>query len=120
MGVDTGKETLLSRLKIEFEGSGYCNFPKESGKGYDENYFDGITSERRIIKYSNGIPKFQWIKKGSVRNEPLDIRNYATAALEILNPDLESMAEQNKNGNIFIQQSITTKRKRRRVVSRGL
>ncbi|MBV4427171.1 phage terminase large subunit family protein [Clostridium tyrobutyricum] len=120
LGVDTGKETLLSRLKIEFEGPGYCNFPKESSKGYDENYFDGITSERRIIKYSNGIPKFQWIKKGSVRNEPLDIRNYATAALEILNPDLESMAEQNKNGNIFIQQSITTKRKRRRVVSRGL
>ncbi|WP_058953170.1 phage terminase large subunit family protein [Clostridium tyrobutyricum] len=120
LGVDTGKETLLSRLKIEFEGPGYCNFPKESSKGYDENYFDGITSERRIIKYSNGIPKFQWIKKGNVRNEPLDIRNYATAALEILNPDLESMAEQNKNGNIFIQQSITARRKKRRIVSRGL
>lgn len=119
LGVDTGKETLLARLKLEFEGPGYCNFPKESSKGYDENYFNGITSERRIIKYSNGVAKFQWIKKGNVRNEPLDLRNYATAAFEILNPDLESMVEQNKNGNIFIQQPINTKRKRR-VISKGL
>ncbi len=61
LGVDTGKSLLMDRLKLEEEGPGFCHFPKEEGKGYDEKYF----------------------------NEALDCRNYATAAIEIINVPLK-------------------------------
>lgn len=120
LGVDTGKEMVFSRLKIEFEGSGYCHFPIESEKGYDEIYFKGLTSEKRVLKYYKGKRKFEWVKKKNIRNEPLDLRNYATAAIEILNPDLEKLAELNKNGNVFSQNKNNKKSKKRRVVSKGV
>lgn len=123
LGVDQGKQLLVSRLKVEFEGPGYCHFPIEAEKGYDEAYFDGLTSERRVIKYYKGRPKVEWIKRPGARNEPLDLRNYATAALEILNPNLELLAERNKNGNIYIQNRKMTgapRRRKRKVISKGL
>ncbi|MDX8367771.1 phage terminase large subunit family protein [Cytobacillus sp. IB215665] len=89
VGVDSGKELVVSRLKKEFQGPGFCHFPSQADKGYDEEYFRGLTSEKKVIRYHKGRPRFEWVKVGSVRNEPLDLRNYATAALEILNPDLD-------------------------------
>jgi phage terminase large subunit GpA-like protein len=53
------------------------------------------------------------------RNEALDCRNYANAAFEILNPDLDEMACKNINGNIFIQSPKSIKKKRR-VISKGI
>lgn len=123
LGVDSGKETILSRLKIDFEGDGYCHFPIESEKGYSKEYFEGLTSEKRIIKYVKGRPKIEWCKKSGVRNEPLDLRNYATAALEILNPNLESLKKHASNGNIYIQSSKNAKsinKSKRRILSKGL
>lgn len=123
IGVDTGKETIITRLKTEFEGPGYCHFPINAEKGYDEAYFKGLTSEKRVIKYSKGRPKIEWIKKSNVRNEPLDLRNYATAALEILNPNLEALKEAQKTGKIYNQNSKMTgapRPKKRRVISKGV
>ncbi|KZL88703.1 phage terminase large subunit [Clostridium magnum DSM 2767] len=123
LGVDQGKETLLSRLKLDFEGEGYCHFPIEGDRGYDEAYFKGLTSEKRTIKYYKGKPKVEWVKKSGTRNEPLDLRNYATAALEILNPNLELLKNQLKNSNINSKNSITSTNngmRRRRVISKGL
>lgn len=120
LGVDNGKETILSRLKIKEDGPGYCHFPEEMDRGYDENYFKGLTSEKRVIRYKMGKPTFEWVKKSSgIRNEPMDLRNYANAAFEILNPDLDTMAARNINGNVFTQQKKTAKKKKR-VVSKGL
>ncbi len=119
LGVDTGKETLLSRLKVKFEGEpGYCHFPIEKGKGYDEAYFKALTSERKVKKWVKGKLKIEW-KKKRTRNEALDLRNYATAALEILNPNFEKLKELNKNGNIYRQKPKKKKRKRK-VVSKGV
>jgi len=123
LGVDAGKETLLSRLKLEFEGDGYCHFPIESTKGYDETYFKGLVSEKRIIKYVHGRPKIEWYKKSGTRNEPLDLRNYATAALEILNPNLDLLKRQSRNGNIYTQNQVNSNKsvvKKRRVISKGI
>lgn len=90
IGVDAGKETIMSRLKNKFEGTdGYCHFPTEAVRGYGEEYFQGLTSERKVIRFHKGRPRIEWIKKSGARNEPLDVRNYATAALEILNPNLD-------------------------------
>lgn len=124
LGVDNGKETIITRLKVEFEGPGYCHFPINEEKGYDEAYFKGLTSEKRVIKYYKGRPKIEWIKKGRSHNEPLDLRNYATAALEILNPNLQLLKEQQKTGNIFNQTNKMTgapsQKRRRKQISKGV
>ncbi|WPZ18904.1 phage terminase large subunit family protein [Geobacillus subterraneus] len=124
IGVDAGKELILSRLKVQFPGeAGYCHFPIEPEKGYDQRYFDGLTSEKRVIRYHKGRPKLEWIKRPGTRNEPLDCRNYATAALEILNPNLEMIAQSQKKGDYFKQNSPMTsgmKSRRRRLISKGI
>lgn len=113
LGVDEGKETLWSNLKIEQPGEpGYCHFPSNAGRGYDEAYFKGLTSERRLLTYEKGRPVMRWKRKpGSTRrNEPLDIRNYAMAALELLNPRLEEDE----------QPVAPSRRPRRRIISSGV
>ena len=124
LGVDTGKELLNSRLKTDFEGSGgYCHFPTEQEKGYSEDYFKGLCSEKRIIKYSKGIKKYEWINKKGVRNEPLDLRNYASAALEILNPNLEILKKMYDSGKISQQNSKLSQKpnnKKRKMISKGV
>lgn len=92
IGVDVGKDTLTSNLQIEFEGPGYCHFPIEAEKGYDQAYFDGLTAEHRVTRWVKGQARLNWEKRTSgARNEPLDLRNYAIAAFDILNPPLEAI-----------------------------
>lgn len=100
LGVDTGKSILLARLRVELIGEngehlesapGYCHFPREKDRGYNLDYFVGLTSERQIMTYKKGKAVFEWKIKDYQhrRNEALDCRNYATAALEIANPTLK-------------------------------
>ncbi len=93
LGVDTIKGDLYSRLKIAKPGAGYCHFPyepKNNNRGYDDNYFKGLLSERMVIKRVRGRDVAVWeVRSRDLRNEPLDTRVYATGALEILNPNFE-------------------------------
>ena len=91
IGVDTGKAILYQRLGIQEEGPNYCHFPKEKDRGYTQEYFRGLTAEKMVMTYKKGKAQYVWTLKdgGYKRNEPLDIRNYATAALEIANPVLK-------------------------------
>ena len=68
----------------------YCHFPLNEEAGYNEDYFIGLTSERQVIRWRKGRSVIVWEVKDRAhkRNEPLDLRNYATAALEIVNPVL--------------------------------
>jgi phage terminase large subunit GpA-like protein len=93
IGVDVGKDTLASRLKTDFaDEAGFCHFPMEPDRGYDEQYFTGLTAEKRNIRTISGRIIINWVKKyEGIRNEPFDIRNYASAALEILNPNLDAL-----------------------------
>lgn len=99
IGVDTIKTMLYSRLAQKSEdNAGYCFFPAEEGRGYNQNYFKGLTSEIKITEMRKGRPYIRWEKKkGHFRNEPLDCRVYAIAAFEILNPNME-VYERLKNG----------------------
>lgn len=117
IGVDAGKETIVSNLKLEREGEGYCHFPQEHDRGYGVDYFKGLTSESLIVKMVNGIGKVQWVKKSGVRNEPLDIRNYAMAALRILNPNFELLKRRKIDSTQYEHQS---RKKKRRVLSKGV
>lgn len=91
IGVDTGKAILYQRLAVTSEGANFCHFPKEDDRGYDERYFKGLTAEKMIMTYKHGKAQYIWTlkDKGYKRNEPLDVRNYATVALEIANPVLK-------------------------------
>ena len=96
LGVDTGKSLLLQRLLLEEEGPGYCHFPKEEGRGYDESFFIGLTAEKQVLTYKKGRPVFEWKIKDykHKRNEALDCRNYAAAAIEIAQVPLKKAEEQ--------------------------
>ena len=95
LGVTTIKSMLYSRLKASHGEAGYCHFPSDKGRGYDEHYYKGLLSERMTIKRRNGQEFVAWELRGRhVRNEPLDCRVYATGALEILNPDMRKRAMQ--------------------------
>ena len=86
----------MDRLKLETPGPGYCHFPLEAGKGYDEKYFKGLTSEKKVLRYKMGRPYFAWELKDKgehKRNEALDCRNYATAAIEITQLPLKKPEE---------------------------
>jgi len=129
IGVDNGKDTMLSRLKLkrsEEDGSfppGYCHFPLDDADythQYDKEYFDGLCSEKRVIKYKNGSAKFVWIKT-ETRNEPWDLRNYATAALEILNPNFEAVAASlERLATVGTETKKKSKKKKKRVHSSGI
>jgi phage terminase large subunit GpA-like protein len=97
LGVSTIKGSLYSRLRIERPGPGYCHFPieaKTNHRGYDSPYFKGLVSERMVVKRVRGKERIEWEPRSAgIRNEPLDVRVYATGALEILNPDLERRRE---------------------------
>jgi phage terminase large subunit GpA-like protein len=91
LGVDSGKEDIMNHLTIETPGEGYCHFPSNAGRGYDEMYFKGLTSERKVEKYVRGKLKTVWVKKSGVRNEPLDLFNYNYAACMLRRPDWDSL-----------------------------
>jgi phage terminase large subunit GpA-like protein len=91
LGVDAGKTKIMNALKVQEPGARYCHFPLNEDRGYNVEYFQGLLSERLVRRRSSGQDKYVWEKlPGHIRNEPLDCRNYAMAALSILNPDIEA------------------------------
>jgi phage terminase large subunit GpA-like protein len=125
LGVDVGKDTLVSRLSIKFPGPGFCHFPELARAGYDEDYFNGLTSEHRVPRRVDGRITYKWeLKAGSVRNEPFDCRNYASAALEIIGGEtviealLRHRTEQHQPKPATAPTSGA--KKRRGVMSRGV
>ncbi len=91
IGVDAGKALIYQRLKRETKGPNYCHFPLNEEAGYNEEYFKGLTSEQMVVRFRKGRSVVVWELRDerNKRNEPLDVRNYATAALEIANPVLQ-------------------------------
>ena len=97
LGVDSGKSSIMSKLKIMEKGPGYCHFPLDEDKGYDQVYFKGLISEKVVYVQQKGRKVPQWKKVvDSARNEPLDMRNYAYAALKLLNVDFDLLEKRHK------------------------
>jgi phage terminase large subunit GpA-like protein len=87
VGVDTIKYELFSRLKITEHGAGYCHFPQ----GRDPEYYKQLTAEKIATRYHKGFARREFVKTRT-RNEALDVRVYAKAALALLNVNLNSLA----------------------------
>jgi phage terminase large subunit GpA-like protein len=105
IGVDTGKCHVYDRLNVKHPGPGYCHFPQN--RGYDENYFKGLTAEKHVVTYKKGRATWAWVLKDRNfrRNEPLDMRNYATAAMEIANLPLNRTDATTKPSKVRKQRS---------------
>ena len=87
LGVNALKDLTYSRLSI-LEGAGKCHFPKASTQGYGIDYFKGLTAEVKVKKSTPRGMKIAWEILDGIRNEPLDLRNYNTAAIELIPIDL--------------------------------
>ena len=86
LGVDTIKELVVARLSVtERDSPGYCSFPADRG----DSYFRGLTAEKLMTKFHKGYKRLEWTKVRQ-RNEPFDCRVYGTAALEMLQVDLNA------------------------------
>lgn len=81
IGVNAAKDNIYARLKNDMPGPGYCHFPKWR----DAVYFEQLTSEVVQTKYVKGFPTRVYVLPNGKRNEALDIRVYAYAALLSLN-----------------------------------
>lgn len=119
LGVDSGKEKILTRLSVAETGAGYCHFPSNKELGYNETYIKGLNSEQLVTKMVKGRVKSEWVKKSGTRNEPLDVRNYATAAAEILNPNWDSLQKKIDAGINYMVKKPSAKIRRKGTV-RGL
>lgn len=105
VGVDTAKELIYSRLKINVPGPGYCHFPAR----YDDEYFEQLTAEQIVTRFSKGFRKREW-KKVRARNEALDLRVYAIAAYALLNTNINALIDRKQK-----QVEDAPKRTQRRV-----
>ncbi|MCP9495898.1 MAG: phage terminase large subunit family protein [Pyrinomonadaceae bacterium MAG19_C2-C3] len=88
IGTETAKDSIAAALEVAEPGPNYCHFPD----GRDAEYFKQLRSERAVMRYVGRRQVRTWEKrKPSLRNEALDVRVYAMAALAILNPDFKAM-----------------------------
>lgn len=119
LGVDAGKADIFGALKVQEPGPKYCHFPKGSERGYDLAYFNGLLSERLVMKSERGRTRWVWEKiQGHERNEALDCRNYAQAAFRVLDPDMDAV-ERKLRGMADKKPTQPTPQKRRSKVKRS-
>ena len=57
---------------------------------YPAEYFKQLTSEKLVRSQKNGVMRREYVKI-RLRNEALDCRVYALAALQILNPNFYAL-----------------------------
>lgn len=118
LGVDSGKSLVMGRLANEEEGAGFVHYPMQAERGFSEAFFKQLTAEVLEKKFEKGVVRMAW-KKIRERNEALDCTVYATAALELLNPNFDYLAEIYSSSQAA---TLTTKSHRRRggTISKGI
>ncbi len=94
LGVDNLKGRVFHSLTIAQPGPGYCHFPMDRQMAY----FQGLTSEKLERKMTAGRERIGYVQI-SERNEPLDLRVYATAALAIARPKWSALRVTNRDGD---------------------
>lgn len=82
VGTDETKLIVTRRFFVK-TGPGTCHFSDER----DPEYFEQLAAERLVTKMIRGFPLREW-HKTRPRNEALDCRVYAYAALKIDNPNI--------------------------------
>ncbi len=87
LGVDDGKLRVMRKLQNDDDKSlGYCHFPIDRS----DDYYKELTAEKLVSRMKLGRPEKKWIPVRR-RNEALDCKVYALAALELAKPDLHKI-----------------------------
>jgi len=107
IGVNAGKDDIYAKLEIKEPGPGYMHFPKKDP--YDTEYFKQLTAERRNKK--TGV----WENYRHRRNEAIDCRNYANAALLIAGVSEQLLERGKRIGVVF---STETQEKNRQPIKK--
>ncbi|AWM87365.1 phage terminase large subunit family protein [Microvirga sp. 17 mud 1-3] len=90
VGTDEAKLVVMRRLaNVVPDSPGYCEFPA----GRDAEYYQQLTAEKMVLRYVKGQPVREWTKPDRARNEALDCRVYALAALKIIQPSFKRIAQ---------------------------
>lgn len=97
LGVDSGKSIVMNNLKLEDPGPAFIHFSRAENAGFNEEFFKQLTAEIFVSTFEKGKAKTEW-RKIRERNEALDCAVYATAALELVNPNFEYLQEYFANG----------------------
>lgn len=91
VGSGHAKCTIAERSALEKPGPGYMHYP--IGRGYDEEYFKMLASEKLIEEWEDDIVVKRYWKKTRARNEALDIRVMILAIVFKLNPNWGKLAK---------------------------
>ena len=89
VGSDTAKDVVYASISVDRPGPNYCHFPEL----HPVEYFSRLVAERKRTRYRQGRPYREYFLPAGRRNEALDCRVYALAALVNLRVDLDSLAE---------------------------
>jgi phage terminase large subunit GpA-like protein len=87
VGVDGAKRIVHARMQQEEHGEGYCHLPKS----LDQEWYDQFAAEELRTKNVGGRDVWHWVQT-RVRNEALDCRVYAFAAMRLLHPVWQQLA----------------------------
>jgi phage terminase large subunit GpA-like protein len=78
VGVNAAKESIYNSFSVKEPGPGFAHFPT----GRVRAYFDQLAAEEIVTETIQGFATRRWHLKGGRRNEALDLRVYAFAALQ--------------------------------------
>jgi len=88
VGTDTAKESIYSRLTLADVGPGYLHFPADR----PEDWFRQLVAETKVTRYRDGVAYSKFENPSKARNEALDCRVYASAALALLQVNWSKLA----------------------------
>jgi phage terminase large subunit GpA-like protein len=88
VGVNTVKDMIFGRLKINEPGASYIHFSDRLA----DDFFKQLTAEKKVTRYHKGFPRSEY-QKVYARNEALDCLVYAIAAYVILNVNINALAD---------------------------
>ena len=90
IGVNAGKTAIMDSVEVETPGAHYMHLPEGEERGYDLKWYIGLLSETAVSH--GGVVRWE-VLPGHDRNEALDCRNYALAAVHILEPNFDAIAK---------------------------
>ena len=118
VGVDTIKDQLFSWMKVTNPQSvGYMHLPDNSD--YNVEHFEQLTAEKLVSRVRGGNVVYE-CKKTRDRNEALDIRVYARAALDLLRIDLNRFADAGMSVTWNPSSPVIPQQRQRKVLNRGV
>jgi phage terminase large subunit GpA-like protein len=80
VGVDTAKDVLFARLRMQAPGPGYIHFGPPGPDGGDDEYLAQFGAEKVVARFVKGV-RIREYRPLRDRNEAIDLYVYALAAL---------------------------------------